>query len=100
MRGTTGFPVKNQVAIVPKCASLKDTRIKIRPFRSNPMKNLLLLAVCSVSILAALASCKKKGPVEKAGEKMDEAIENVKDAVNPKGPAEKAGEKVDEVLGK
>ncbi len=64
------------------------------------MKNLLLLAVCSVSILAALASCKKKGPAEKAGEKMDEAIENVKDAVDPKGPAEKAGEKVDEVLDK
>jgi len=28
------------------------------------------------------------------------AIENVKDAVDPKGPVEKAGEKVDEALGK
>jgi predicted small lipoprotein YifL len=61
------------------------------------MKKLLLLTVCSMSIIA-LAACKKKGPAEKTGEKMDEAIENVKDAVDPKGPAEKAGEKVDEVL--
>ena len=63
------------------------------------MKQLLLLTVCSLSILAALASCKKKGPAEKAGEKMDQAIENVKDAVDPKGPVEKAGEKVDKALG-
>lgn len=48
--------------------------------------------------IIALAACKKKGPAEKAGERMDDAIEDVKDAVNPKGPAEKAGEKVDEVL--
>lgn len=56
------------------------------------------MTVCSMSILAALASCKEKGPAEKAGEKMDETIENVKDAVDPKGPAEKAGEKVDDAL--
>lgn len=51
-----------------------------------------------MSIIAALASCEKKGPAEKAGEKMDKAIEDVKDAVDPKGPAEKAGEKVDKAL--
>ncbi len=64
------------------------------------MKKLLLLTVCSISIISAFASCKQKGPAEKTGEKMDNAIENVKDAVDPKGPAEKAGEKVDEALGK
>jgi len=73
-------------------------------FRSWPTKiqsyeKILLLTLCSVSILAALASCRKKGPAEKAGEKMDEAIKNVKDTVDPKGPGEKAGEKVDEALG-
>jgi hypothetical protein len=62
------------------------------------MKQLLLLAVCSMSILAALSSCKKKGPAEKAGEKVDETIEKVTDAVNPKGPLEKAGEKVDDAI--
>lgn len=30
---------------------------------------------------------------------MDEAIENVQDAVNPKGPVEKVGEKIDNALG-
>jgi len=52
-----------------------------------------------MSILGALASCKKKGPAENAGEKMDETIEKVKDAVDPEGPAEKTGEKIDKALG-
>ena len=42
--------------------------------------------------------CREKGPVEKAGEKVDEAVDKMKDAVNPKGPAERAGEKVDRAL--
>ena len=58
-----------------------------------------LMTVCSMSIIAAFASCNKKGPAEKAGEKMDDAIENVKTLSIPR-PAEKAGEKVDEVLDK
>lgn len=62
------------------------------------MKKLLILSVCAISIVA-FVSCKKKGPAEKAGEKMDEAIENVKDSINPKGPVEKVGEKIDDALG-
>lgn len=31
---------------------------------------------------------------------MDNAVEKVKDAVDPKGPVEKAGEKVDKALGR
>lgn len=42
--------------------------------------------------------CHEKGPAEKAGEKVDETADEMKDAVNPKGPAEKAGEKVDRAL--
>ena len=53
-----------------------------------------------MSLIATLASCKEKGPAEKAGESVDEAIEDVKDAVDPDGPGEKVGEKVDEALGK
>lgn len=60
------------------------------------MKFLILIPLC----LIALVACKEKGPVEKAGEGVDEAVEKVKDAVDPKGPVEKAGEKVDEALGK
>ena len=40
------------------------------------MKKLLILTVCSMSVIA-FVSCKKKGPAEKAGEKLDEAIEEL-----------------------
>lgn len=58
------------------------------------------MSLCLLPIAASFVSCKPKGPAEKAGESVDEAIENVSDAMNPKGPVEKAGEKVDEALGK
>jgi hypothetical protein len=61
------------------------------------MKKLLILMVCSMSVIA-FVSCKKKGPADKVGEKLDEAIENVQDAVNPEGPVEKVGEKIDDAL--
>lgn len=64
------------------------------------MKSIIIATIASLAILATATSCRKKGPAEKAGEKMDETIENVKDAVDPKGPVEKAGEKVDDALGK
>ena len=64
------------------------------------MKLPLMMSLCLFPLVASISSCKEKGPVEKAGENVDKAIENVKDAVDPKGPVEKAGEKVDEVLGK
>ena len=46
-----------------------------------------------------LTGCPEKGPAEKAGEKVDETVDKVKEAVDPSGPAEKAGEKIDEALG-
>lgn len=64
------------------------------------MKPSALIPVCLFPLVACLASCREKGPAEKAGESMDKAIDNVKDAVDPKGPVEKAGEKVDDALGK
>jgi hypothetical protein len=64
------------------------------------MKPLLLASICLLPLAASVVSCREKGPAEKAGEHMDKAIENVKDAVDPKGPVEKAGEKVDKALGK
>lgn len=63
------------------------------------MKTKLILGLCILPLAAlAFVSCKPKGPAEKAGEKLDNAVENVKDAVDPKGPVEKAGEKVDKAL--
>ena len=70
------------------------------PHQKYTMKIPTLAIAAIIPCLAFVSSCRQKGPAEKAGEKMDDAIEDVKDAVNPKGPVEKAGEKVDEALGK
>jgi len=56
------------------------------------------IALAAAAVLSSAAGCKEKGPAEKAGEKVDEAVEKVGDALDPKGPAEKLGEKVDEAL--
>lgn len=64
------------------------------------MKPLLLASFCLIPLVASVVSCREKGPAEKAGESIDKAVENVKDAVDPKGPVEKAGEKIDKVLDK
>jgi len=64
------------------------------------MKIPTAVIIAIVPFLGFVTSCKEKGPAEKAGESIDKAFEDVKDAVDPKGPVEKAGEKVDEALGK
>ena len=70
----------------------------IDPIHTN-MKITTLTALCLFPIVASVVSCKEKGPAEKAGENIDEAVENVKDAVDPEGPVEKVGEKIDEATG-
>ncbi len=42
--------------------------------------------------------CEREGAVEKAGKKVDQAVEDVKDKVNPEGPVEKAGKQVDKAI--
>lgn len=64
------------------------------------MKPLLLVSFCLIPLVGSVVSCREKGPAEKAGESIDKAVDNVKDAVDPKGPVEKAGEKIDKVLDK
>ena len=63
---------------------------------------LALTAVLEAGIFTFTATgcSENKGPAEKAGEKIDETVDKVKDAVDPKGPAEKTGEKIDKALGK
>lgn len=53
-------------------------------------RNLLVMITCA-SVLA-LAACEKKGPLEQAGEEVDEAIETVKQGEEP------ASAKVDDVM--
>ena len=45
-----------------------------------------------------LGGCREKGPAEKAGEKVDNAMDKVEDKLDPKGPAEKAGRKIDKAV--
>lgn len=42
--------------------------------------------------------CVQKGPAERAGENIDEAVEDMQDAVDPPGPAEKAGRSIDRTV--
>ena len=68
------------------------------------MSTLKKLSVLSVSLLiaAGLLACEQKGPAEKAGEKIDQAVEKaqekIEDATKPEGPMEKAGKKIDETV--
>ncbi|GAB6192607.1 hypothetical protein [Desulfocastanea catecholica] len=62
-----------------------------------------LLLVTSLSLAVLTFGCDSQGPAEKAGEEVDQSIENTKDAleeasdkITGEGPAEKAGEKIDE----
>jgi hypothetical protein len=64
-----------------------------------------LLLITSLSLAVLTFGCDSQGPAEKAGEEVDQSIENTKDAleeasdkITGKGPAEKAGEKIDEAV--
>ena len=57
-----------------------------------------IIAVSLALPFAILVGCSEPGPAEKAGERVDDAVENVKDAVNPPGPAERAGREIDDTV--
>jgi hypothetical protein len=67
------------------------------------MKTTSIALVLTVTVTAGsigfATGCRKQGPAESAGEKIDRAAEKAKDAVDPPGPAEKAGRKVDRAIG-
>lgn len=58
----------------------------------------LKLAALIVPIFALGVGCDSQGPAERAGERIDRGLENVKDAVDPPGPLEKAGREVDKAV--
>ncbi len=59
----------------------------------------LFFVAAAITPLFFTAACDNKGPAEKTGEKIDDATQSVKDAIDPPGPIEKAGRAVDETLG-
>lgn len=68
--------------------------------RNNARTKFGLLATLVLGSVVTLAGCEQKGPAERAGENLDKAGQNIKDAVDPRGPAEKAGAAVDNAVGK
>jgi hypothetical protein len=51
------------------------------------------MLAATVLTFGVLSGC-ERGPMEKAGEKVDKAV----DALSGKGPAEKAGERIDKAV--
>lgn len=58
---------------------------------------LIALAI-ALSSMALLSACEDKGPAEKAGESIDQGIENLQDSFDNDGPAENMGESIDETV--
>ena len=44
----------------------------------------VLLLVCGLMLVFSLAACEKKGPLQKAGEKVDKAVEKAGDKIKEK----------------
>ncbi|WP_035244783.1 hypothetical protein [Desulfonatronovibrio hydrogenovorans] len=57
-----------------------------------------LVALLSTLFLVMVLGCSDPGPAEQAGEKVDEAVESVEEALDPAGPAERAGRTIDETI--
>jgi hypothetical protein len=65
--------------------------------RSTTLAGLAFVLAGAFTLGAGCES--EKGPAEKAGEKIDSAAKDAKDALSPPaGPAEKAGEKIDKAV--
>lgn len=65
------------------------------------MKAKIYLAAMIIALMLMVVSCQEKGTMEKAGERADEIIDNVKEGEPPlkeKGPLEKIGESVDQSI--
>jgi hypothetical protein len=58
------------------------------------------LASLLLGAMVLCTGCESKGPAQRAGENIDQGVQNVKDTINPPGPGEKAGREVDKVLNK
>lgn len=54
------------------------------------------LALSLTALFALLIGCSDPGPAERAGKNIDEAVEAVKESVDPDGPAQSAGREIDE----
>jgi hypothetical protein len=93
---------------MPATGAARAGRTGSKPKKELVMKNFSLKKTASLLLMGAalaaltLAACGKRSGAEKAGEKVDEAVEDTKDGakdlIDKDGPLEEAGEKVDEKL--
>ena len=59
----------------------------------------LMLFALLPSVLIGLAACEREGPAERAGQGIDRAGQNLRDAVDPpRGPVERLGRSVDRAV--
>ena len=54
----------------------------------------IILVFFSIMIIVSFTACKKEGPAERAGKKIDETVEKAGDKI--KKSADKAGDKIEE----
>lgn len=62
------------------------------------LRKMLLGTFLVLPLMGALAACDDKGPAEEAGEKIDDAAQSMKDAIDPPGAAEEMGRKIDDAV--
>lgn len=58
------------------------------------MKNLGMKIVAMALLALPLMACEQEGPAERAGKRLDQAVENSKDALND--AVDRAGEEIEE----
>ena len=57
-----------------------------------------LTGLTVILLALGLGACEQQGPAERAGEQVDETMDEAKEALDPQGPAERAGEKLDDAV--
>ncbi len=62
------------------------------------LRNMMIGMAFLLPLAGGLAACDEKGPAEELGEKIDDAGQSMKDAIDPPGPVEKAGRSIDDAL--
>lgn len=76
-----------------------DAALPIHNFRMEYLMSPIARTVCAAFLFTLpLVAC-NDGPAENAGERLDRAAQNVRDAVDPpSGPVERAGRAIDRAL--
>ena len=80
--------------------SFRIKQVRDKGKEEEDMKKLTTVGAIMLMAGSMLIStgCVQKGPAQRAGENIDRAVEDMKDAVDPPGPAEKAGRSIDRAV--